>query len=325
MAPRPRCRAATGTGACNLVILSSDAAGTAKDTPALSSNKDPSATFYATFSDMNLGAPDDRVTYNAGDEPEGSPSPVVTYSLTPPDYGKLPASGVKESVLFCPVDPSVPTNVINTANCSSTCGGITGSGATSVSASGACYPVTSLTLAPRREVSFSASGTGAGITKLGVTATAEVVVREPSQADPSGKKFSYTGATKDAKVTLTLCVRESPDGICSKVTATKGAFACSTKTETDACGFARTVDCGTCETGNTCCTDGTGKSCVNTTTDMYNCGSCGNNCYAKGFGSPACCTGVCVDLLAGTPAKTHCGSCGNNCTGALTCQSGECL
>ncbi|CAI5496708.1 unnamed protein product [Closterium sp. Naga37s-1] len=56
--------------------------------------------------------------------------------------------------------------------------------------------------------------------------------------------------------------------------------------------------------------------CVDTSTDVNNCGACGNFCEV----SQNCCGGSCVDLLH---SNDHCGACGASCPGI--CTSGMCF
>lgn len=92
-----------------------------------------------------------------------------------------------------------------------------------------------------------------------------------------------------------------------------------------------------CGLSETCCADL--KACVDTATDYYNCGGCGDACpqvrsnvcsgsrcgcagysvnpCGEGFG---CCDDGCADLMNDAE---NCGTCGHSC-GGLTCVEGEC-
>jgi hypothetical protein len=67
----------------------------------------------------------------------------------------------------------------------------------------------------------------------------------------------------------------------------------------------------------TCC----GTTCVNTATDLNNCGACGNVCL--GGQLPACCAGGCTDLATD---DFNCGFCGHRCDPAHSevCTGGVC-
>ena len=117
--------------------------------------------------------------------------------------------------------------------------------------------------------------------------------------------------------------------------------------------------CGGCPTGQTCCN---GTTCVNTSTDTSNCGSCGHTCTAPANGSVTCTSGSCVSTCnagyklcngscipndqccGGCPAgqtccngttcvnantdPANCGACGHTCTApanaSATCSGGNC-
>jgi Stigma-specific protein, Stig1 len=74
-----------------------------------------------------------------------------------------------------------------------------------------------------------------------------------------------------------------------------------------------TFHCVSCPQGETVCDN----NCVDTQTDIYNCGGCGNACT----GGKTCCTGQCADL---TSDSNNCGSCGTACTASQFCQRGTC-
>jgi hypothetical protein len=75
-----------------------------------------------------------------------------------------------------------------------------------------------------------------------------------------------------------------------------------------------------CVAGATCCpaTTTAAAFCTNTSTDVKNCGKCGNDC-ATALPKAAlvgCCKGVCTDLTT----NTDCGACGNACPSGQTCK-----
>jgi len=84
-----------------------------------------------------------------------------------------------------------------------------------------------------------------------------------------------------------------------------------------------------CPAGVTCCpaTKTAAAFCTNTTTDLKNCGACGNACATalpKAV-TPGCCPGAkgptCVDLASDV---NNCGKCGNACGAKQTCVKGVC-
>jgi hypothetical protein len=93
--------------------------------------------------------------------------------------------------------------------------------------------------------------------------------------------------------------------------------------------IAGSCGCGTRATS--CMVSGT-YHCIDTQTDLNNCGSCGNVCpypLSCVYGTCACagtmgrlCSGTCRDL-ASDPA--NCGSCGNACIGGTICSGGACV
>jgi len=65
--------------------------------------------------------------------------------------------------------------------------------------------------------------------------------------------------------------------------------------------------------GTTC-----GGSCVNTSTDTGNCGSCGHICSGL---TATCCGGGCTNLKTDV---SNCGTCGHKCFGLSSCVAGSC-
>ncbi|MBU1534519.1 hypothetical protein KKF84_04315 [Myxococcota bacterium] len=104
---------------------------------------------------------------------------------------------------------------------------------------------------------------------------------------------------------------------------------------TDACAANGTP----CQNGESCCQDNGIYICRNLTSDMYNCGSCGNTCDSVGANAcvagqcacgttaactsgRACCSNACQDL---NTSVYNCGTCGNVCGTGLTCSAGDCM
>jgi hypothetical protein len=98
-------------------------------------------------------------------------------------------------------------------------------------------------------------------------------------------------------------------------------------------------DMAECLPGDVCVPDGGGYTCVNTSTDVDNCGGVGiacadgeacmaGNCVCGSTGGrcgegQGCCGGRCIDLTADAD---NCGECGNACGAeAPTCQDRECV
>jgi len=78
------------------------------------------------------------------------------------------------------------------------------------------------------------------------------------------------------------------------------------------------VDCSA--TGKTACTvseDPIIKTCIDTSSDTYNCGSCGHVCDG-----PDCCSGTCTDTLTD---ESNCGECGITCGDTESCVDGFCV
>ena len=59
-----------------------------------------------------------------------------------------------------------------------------------------------------------------------------------------------------------------------------------------------------------------GGACVELSTDVNNCGTCGTAC-----GTASCCKGACADT---TTSPTSCGACGVTCLGTESCAAGAC-
>ncbi len=127
------------------------------------------------------------------------------------------------------------------------------------------------------------------------------------------------------------CVPKACD-LCAPCDATTGScvpITCPAGQEPDpanncACACAP-VSCpeGQVQNPETCaceCSDGTmdcGGACIDTTTDLANCGTCGTACSE----GETCCQGSCVDT---TTDSTNCGTCGTACGVGETCTSGSC-
>ena len=73
-----------------------------------------------------------------------------------------------------------------------------------------------------------------------------------------------------------------------------------------------------CTGGKTWCASA--NSCVDTNSDMANCGGCGKSCTAQG--GLACCKGFCSFLITD---NNNCGRCGNKCTSDKKCQNSTCV
>ncbi|OPX65392.1 MULTISPECIES: hypothetical protein [unclassified Methanoregula] len=61
-----------------------------------------------------------------------------------------------------------------------------------------------------------------------------------------------------------------------------------------------------------------GGTCVNTSTNNGNCGTCGNICSGL---KPTCCGGTCTSLKSD---ESNCGTCGHKCGLTSTCENGSC-
>ena len=68
----------------------------------------------------------------------------------------------------------------------------------------------------------------------------------------------------------------------------------------------------------TCCDSAYGPVCVDLTTNLNDCGACGNVCP----GEQDCCNGTCTDTSTDV---TNCGDCGVVCDAGEVCCSGNCL
>jgi hypothetical protein len=86
----------------------------------------------------------------------------------------------------------------------------------------------------------------------------------------------------------------------------------------------------TCSPGQTCCPDELVQPCVDTSTDDFNCGSCGVICPGElrcQNGSCQCpsgktnCSGICIDT---STDPFNCGTCGKECAGDNICVNGTC-
>ncbi|MDQ3367695.1 MAG: hypothetical protein M3680_19915 [Myxococcota bacterium] len=110
---------------------------------------------------------------------------------------------------------------------------------------------------------------------------------------------------------------------------------------TVAFGYVMVRNCpgGICDCGTLASCD---ALCVDTATDIENCGACATTCAAQPNALPTCVTGSCqvtcnpgfdeCDLNAATGCETYvsrndanCGACGNACTAGLTCRNSACL
>ena len=99
----------------------------------------------------------------------------------------------------------------------------------------------------------------------------------------------------------------SPRIKCAGQCCAEGVTTCQGTGRNRTCGSAPVV----CPTGQEAC----GGQCVDTTTDLANCGGCGNACA----GGTACQGGVCVSGVGGTCTSN------NHCATGTTCQNGTCL
>jgi len=89
------------------------------------------------------------------------------------------------------------------------------------------------------------------------------------------------------------------------------------------------ADCASCPPGQTSCAG----TCVDTSTDPANCGSCGNACPQGATCEGGACIVVdcfppnemCGDQCVDTSSdEANCGACGNACAAGETCESGVC-
>jgi len=118
-----------------------------------------------------------------------------------------------------------------------------------------------------------------------------------------------------------------------------GGNYCSGECVNGQCVDACAASGSTCLATQTCCDLGVTYSCINTDTDMYNCGECGNVCdsdtaNACSGGYCACGTmAACTNGLSccGSGCKNldtdvyNCGTCGNVCGSGLSCVGGQCM
>ncbi|MFO0604984.1 MAG: hypothetical protein U0324_17510 [Polyangiales bacterium] len=152
--------------------------------------------------------------------------------------------------------------------------------------------------------------------------------------------------TRDSECSgSTYC--DTASGACLPIVCTPGRTSCVSTTRARVCndrGSAFTeMDCpGGCSSG--VCTGGMmtcaaprsmcGTACVDTSTDVANCGGCGIMCPAgQGCASGACtatttcaaprmtCGGVCTDVQSD---RANCGLCGRACLSTQTCVAGSC-
>ena len=120
--------------------------------------------------------------------------------------------------------------------------------------------------------------------------------------------------------------RQCGSNACSAAWQIPNAFRCAA-TEVVPCPNGGTACCSYYD----CANGDTGGTCVDTASDMSNCGACGNACTDPGqicvLGACACptgqkdCNGTCTDTETDT---NNCGACGNGCASAL-CASGKCV
>ncbi len=121
-----------------------------------------------------------------------------------------------------------------------------------------------------------------------------------------------TSQCGDTLGNLVCCL---PDGYAS--VSGSGSDCCTQPQTLDASGNCQTVAAPNCDPATcagTCCPDTTG-TCVDTTTDPANCGSCGNSCFGLN-----CCSSACSDP---NTDNFNCGSCGTACVDG-TCTAGTC-
>ncbi|KAG7057202.1 hypothetical protein JMJ77_0004592 [Colletotrichum scovillei] len=79
--------------------------------------------------------------------------------------------------------------------------------------------------------------------------------------------------------------------------------------------------CQTCDKPKTFCKTGKTAECIDTSTDVGNCGKCGNKCGEK----ESCCNSKCVPENSFQNDVNNCGKCGVRCGKGTTCCNSECL
>jgi hypothetical protein len=134
---------------------------------------------------------------------------------------------------------------------------------------------------------------------------------------------AYAGVCPPSSAATALWVAET-----KTVTLVGGISTPVTLTLRKAAGIDATIDFNgnACQTGLSLC----GTSCVNLSSDVKNCGACGNACLSGASCSNGVCAGVCPKLIcSGTcvdPATdpNNCGTCGRACSAGAVCSGGTC-
>lgn len=126
----------------------------------------------------------------------------------------------------------------------------------------------------------------------------------------------------------------------------QSTFDCSVCSDTQSCEFDRCYDqcdaLNECDDSQTCCTVNGEGICVDTDSDVNNCGGCGNVCGEDSATEFACSSGACevqgceapYEDCDGNPENgceadptsdpKHCGTCANACGVGAECNDGEC-